>query len=74
MPGLQFARRAAARSQFSGSEYSFSDRRLGRSDRAMLAAWFGLFLLFYCFWGPYEAWWFTRYLEGKADAVAPDRR
>jgi hypothetical protein len=45
------------------------DRRVGRSQRAMLAAWFGLLLLFYCFWGPYEAWWYARYLLPGLPAV-----
>jgi hypothetical protein len=29
------------------------DRRVERAHRWLLVAWFGLFLLFYCFWGPY---------------------
>jgi hypothetical protein len=45
------------------------DRRAARSNRAMLVAWFGLFLLLYCFWGPYEAWWYTRFLLPALPAV-----
>ena len=39
-----------------------ADRRIASRDRAMLASWFAPFLLFYCFWGAYDAWWYTRYL------------
>jgi hypothetical protein len=30
--------------------------------RAALAVWFGAFFLFYCFYAPYETWWYTRFL------------
>jgi 4-amino-4-deoxy-L-arabinose transferase-like glycosyltransferase len=33
-----------------------------RRNRAMLAAWFLSFFLFYSSWGPNEEWWYTRYL------------
>ena len=40
----------------------WADRRAAARDRGLLFSWFGVFLLLYCFWGPYEAWWYTRYL------------
>ena len=39
-----------------------ADRRLSMRDRALLLVWFAAYLLMYCFWGPYEAWWYTRFL------------
>ena len=33
-----------------------------RRDAVMLIVWFSAFFLFYCFWGPSDAWWYTRYL------------
>lgn len=39
-----------------------ADRQLPGRDRALLFAWFASYFGFYCFWGPYEAWWYTRYL------------
>jgi hypothetical protein len=30
--------------------------------RLMLLTWFGAFFFLYCFYGPYETWWYTRYL------------
>jgi 4-amino-4-deoxy-L-arabinose transferase-like glycosyltransferase len=39
-----------------------ADRRLPGRTRAILFLWFAPFFLFYCFWGPYEIWWYTRYL------------
>jgi hypothetical protein len=30
--------------------------------RGTLAAWLVPFFLFYCFYGPYESWWYTRFL------------
>lgn len=38
------------------------DRARGRRDRLLLGSWFGVFFLLYCFYGPYETWWYTRYL------------
>ena len=38
------------------------DRRVPLRDRTMLFLWFASSLLLYSFWGPYEAWWYTRYL------------
>jgi hypothetical protein len=31
--------------------------------------WFGPFFLLYCFYGPYEEWWYTRYLLPAAPAL-----
>jgi hypothetical protein len=45
------------------------DRHVERSHRWMLLSWFAVFLLFYSFWGPYEAWWYTRYLLPGIPAV-----
>jgi hypothetical protein len=45
------------------------DRHVERSDRWMLFSWFAVFLLFYSFWGPYETWWYTRYLLPGIPAV-----
>ena len=39
-----------------------ADRRAPFRDRAVLVSWFGAFFLFYCFYAPYEAWWYTRFL------------
>ncbi|HMA18276.1 MAG TPA: glycosyltransferase family 39 protein [Thermoanaerobaculia bacterium] len=39
-----------------------ADRRAPRRDRAVLVSWFGAFFLFYCFYAPYETWWYTRFL------------
>jgi 4-amino-4-deoxy-L-arabinose transferase-like glycosyltransferase len=38
------------------------DSRRSPRVRAMLFLWFGAFFVFYCFYGPYETWWYTRYL------------
>ncbi len=38
------------------------DRRVAARDRALLALWFSVLFLFYCFWGVDGAWWYTRYL------------
>lgn len=40
---------------------AISTRVSGRT-RAMLLAWFGAFLLFYCFYDVYGPWWYTRFL------------
>jgi hypothetical protein len=38
-------------------------RRSGTSrDRALLLSWFGAFLIFFCFYGPYESFIFVRFL------------
>jgi hypothetical protein len=39
-----------------------ADRSAPLRDRAVLVSWFGAFFLFYCFYAPYEAWWYTRFL------------
>lgn len=39
-----------------------ADRRLALRDRALLLLWFTSYFLLYCFWGPSDAWWYTRYL------------
>ena len=33
-----------------------------RAGRLLLVLWFPPFLLLYCFYGPYETWWYSRYL------------
>lgn len=38
------------------------DRHLPGRDRTLLLAWLASYFGFYCFWGPYETWWYTRYL------------
>ena len=38
------------------------DRRAARRDRLLLITWFAAFYLFYAFYGPYETWWYTRFL------------
>jgi hypothetical protein len=38
------------------------DRLLPGRDRALLLAWFASYFGLYCFWGPYETWWYARYL------------
>lgn len=39
-----------------------ADRRRRLRERFLLLAWFGSFFLFYCFYKPYDAWWYTRFL------------
>lgn len=38
------------------------DRRVVTSTRALLLVWFAAFLAFYICYGPYETWWYTRFL------------
>lgn len=38
------------------------DRRIARRDRAALVVWFATFFLFYCFYRPYDTWWYLRFL------------
>lgn len=38
------------------------DRRTDRFHRALLVFWFVPFFVFYIFYGPYETWWYTRFL------------
>lgn len=47
---------------FPGALFVVFDRRVDPSRRAMLLSWFLLFFAFYCFYGPYETWWYTRFL------------
>jgi 4-amino-4-deoxy-L-arabinose transferase-like glycosyltransferase len=37
-------------------------RSLPRRDRLLLIVWPAVLLVFYCCWGPYETWWYTRFL------------
>jgi hypothetical protein len=47
------------------------DSRIAWRDRALLLSWLGVFFAFYCFYGPYEAWWYTRFLmPGLPAAIA----
>jgi hypothetical protein len=41
-----------------GVASGFAERR----TRIVMALWFAPFFLFYCFYGPYETWWYTRFL------------
>lgn len=38
------------------------DRRVAARTRALLFTWFAVFFLFYCFYAPADAWWYTRFL------------
>jgi len=38
------------------------DRRVESWRRALLLSWFVPFFVFYCFYGAYETWWYTRFL------------
>ena len=38
------------------------DRQIQWRERGLLLSWFGVFFLFYCFYEPYHAWWFSRFL------------
>lgn len=46
-----------------------ADRRIAVRVRLLLVLWFAPLFLFYCFWGPYEIWWYTRYLLPGLPAV-----
>ena len=39
-----------------------AEPRIPGRTRALLFLWVAPFFLFYCFWGPYDIWWYTRYL------------
>jgi hypothetical protein len=41
---------------------AFGVPRIPLRDRVVLFAWFFPFFLFYCFYGPYDEWWYTRFL------------
>ena len=43
---------------------------IARRDRALLFSWFGVFFLFYCFYGFGDAWWYTRFLLPGFAAIA----
>lgn len=45
-----------------GGMTAWFDRNTDRWTRVMLAAWFLPFFLFYCWYVPYETWWYTRFL------------
>src|SRR5688500_9651939 len=44
-------------------------RRVVLWHRALLAAWYLVFLLFYCGWGLFEEWWYTRFLLPATPAI-----
>jgi hypothetical protein len=46
------------------------DRLRPLRTRLMLFLWFAAFFVFHCFYGPYEAWWYTRYLLPGIPALA----
>jgi 4-amino-4-deoxy-L-arabinose transferase-like glycosyltransferase len=45
------------------------ERRIAGRTRALLGTWFGAFFLFYCFYGPADDWWYTRFLLPGLPAV-----
>lgn len=47
---------------FPGGLLAGFDRRIDPLRRALLIFWFVPFFAFYCFYGPYETWWYTRFL------------
>ena len=47
---------------FPGGLLAGFDRRIDPFRRAVLVFWFLPFFTFYCFYGPYETWWYTRFL------------
>ena len=50
------------RGRFADVQEQHFDRRIDRFHRALLVFWFVPFFVFYCFYGPYETWWYTRFL------------
>ncbi len=48
---------------------SAADRRIALKERALILAWFAVFLLFYCFYEPYEDWAALRFLLPGFPAV-----
>ena len=46
-----------------------ADRRAAWRDRALLISWFASFFLFYCFWEPYDSFWFVRFLLPAAPGL-----
>lgn len=53
---------------FIGAIYSLVRARHERIHHA-LALWFWSLFVFYCFYGPYEAWWYTRFLLPAYPAI-----
>src|SRR5712691_1297500 len=47
---------------FPGGLFVAFDRRLDGWRRALLLSWFLVIFVFYCFYGAYDAWWYTRFL------------
>ena len=47
---------------FPGGLFVAIDRRLDGWRRALLLSWFLLIFIFYCFYGAYDAWWYTRFI------------
>ncbi len=47
---------------FPGGLFVAIDRRLDPWRRALLVSWFLVIFVFYCFYGAYDAWWYTRFL------------
>ncbi len=45
------------------------DRKVPSKNRLLLFVWFGVFLLFYCFYEPYDSFWFVRFLLPGSPAV-----
>ena len=44
-------------------------REIRWRQRGLLFTWFGVFLVFYCFYFDYEIWWYTRFLLPGLPAV-----
>jgi hypothetical protein len=44
-------------------------RRVAAPHRALLVAWYLVFLLFYCTWGLFSEWWYTRFLLPATPAI-----
>ncbi|MDQ6801320.1 MAG: glycosyltransferase family 39 protein [Acidobacteriota bacterium] len=47
---------------FPGGLLAGFDRRIDPFRRAVLVLWFVPFFTFYCFYEPYDTWWYTRFL------------
>ncbi len=46
-----------------------ADRRAAWRDRALLISWFASYFLFYCFYEPYDSFWFVRFLLPAAPGL-----
>ena len=44
-------------------------RRVAPWHRALLVSWYLVFLLFYCTWGSFSEWWYTRFLLPVTPAI-----